>query len=256
MEATTCAAGRLRLLNIESVCRVTNVSIIVDGELIAKLESEVQLEKDQNPDEKMPVSAKDYLENGPFKITDAPGSEIVTLTRQFGDEQITVTFSTDDINALEDDVDSPYPSEDDPALADEQESQSSSSNPAEATGAAEAEEDDELSGPEGTSYPARISVKVKKPGQGHLDIGTIAQDGSIVVESVLYVPEGKKSDDVDLYSPEFGNLDEDLQILLERYLDERGVNTALALFVPDYIDWKEQREYVRWLGAVKGFVEA
>lgn len=42
--------------------------MIVDSELIAKLESEVQLEKDQNPDEKMPVSAKDYLENGPFKV--------------------------------------------------------------------------------------------------------------------------------------------------------------------------------------------
>lgn len=47
--------------------------------------------------------------------------------------------------------------------------------------------------------------------------------------------------------PPFGNLDEDLQVLLERYLDERGINTALALFVPDYIDYKEQREYVQWL---------
>ena len=46
------------------------------------------------------------------------------------------------------------------------------------------------------------------------------------------------------------------RMLLERYLDERGVNTALAIFVPDYIDMKEQKEYVRWLENVKGFVEA
>ena len=51
-----------------------------------------------------------------------------------------------------------------------------------------------------------------------------------------------------LYSgPPFGNLDEDLQVLLERYIEERGVNTALALWVPDFIDYKEQKEYVDWL---------
>ena len=33
-------------------------------------------------------------------------------------------------------------------------------------------------------------------------------------------------------------------------------NTALAIFVPDYIDMKEQKEYVRWLENVKSFVEA
>jgi len=44
-------------------------------------------------------------------------------------------------------------------------------------------------------------------------------------------------------------LDEDLQLLLERYLDERGINTALALFVPDYVDFKEQREYLSWLSS-------
>jgi complement component 1 Q subcomponent-binding protein, mitochondrial len=56
--------------------------------------------------------------------------------------------------------------------------------------------------------------------------------------------------------PPFGNLDEDLQVLLERYLDERGINTQLALFIPDYIDFKEQKEYMRWLENVKGFVAA
>ena len=56
--------------------------------------------------------------------------------------------------------------------------------------------------------------------------------------------------------PPFGNLDEDLQTLMERYLDERGINTSLAIFVPEYIDYKEQKEYLSWLASVKGFVEA
>ncbi len=42
--------------------------------------------------------------------------------------------------------------------------------------------------------------------------------------------------------PPFGSLDEDLQVLMERYLEERGITQALAVFVPDYIDMKEQRE--------------
>jgi complement component 1 Q subcomponent-binding protein len=54
--------------------------------------------------------------------------------------------------------------------------------------------------------------------------------------------------------PPFNNLDEDLQILLEKYLEERGINTRLALFIPDYIDHKEQKEYIKWLNNIKNFV--
>jgi len=61
----------------------------------------------------------------------------------------------------------------------------------------------------------------------------------------------------DVYpGPPFGSLDEDLQILMERYLEDRGINQALALFVPDYLDMKEQKEYLSWLNNIKGFVDA
>lgn len=56
--------------------------------------------------------------------------------------------------------------------------------------------------------------------------------------------------------PPFGNLDQEVQVLFERYLEERGINTALALFIPDYIDFKEQKEYMAWLENLKGFVSA
>lgn len=41
--------------------------------------------------------------------------------------------------------------------------------------------------------------------------------------------------------------------MLERYLEERGINTALALWVPEYIDFKEQREYLDWLSSKLDF---
>lgn len=58
-----------------------------DDELIAKLESELEMENEMKDQEGIPTSVKDYLENGPFEIIDTPGQEDVVLTRQFGDEK-------------------------------------------------------------------------------------------------------------------------------------------------------------------------
>jgi complement component 1 Q subcomponent-binding protein, mitochondrial len=116
------------------------------------------------------------------------------------------------------------------------------------------------------SFPARVNIVVEKPGKGALAIESIAQDGMIIIDNAYFYADAQHAhaktaekihERQDLYAgPPFGNLDEDLQVLLERYLEERGVNTALAIFVPDYIDMKEQKEYLRWLSNVKDFVEA
>ncbi|KAI9868341.1 MAG: hypothetical protein M1813_005784 [Trichoglossum hirsutum] len=203
-------------------------------------------------------------------VKDTPGHEEVELTRQFGDESIKVFFSIADLNTLDTDSDR-Y---DDSALYDEEpsaEDGQSSSAQSKGNKTAPADSSDEaidssLSGDQEPSFPARVDVIIEKAGHGAMQIGTVAQDGMIVIDNVYYYPSSDladaKSAEKDwqrrsIYTgPPFGNLDEDLQVLLERYLDERGVNTALALFIPDYIDHKEQREYVSWLSNVKKFLEA
>lgn len=40
---------------------------------------------------------------------------------------------------------------------------------------------------------------------------------------------------------QFDNLDEGVQSEFETYLEERGINSALALFIPDLAEWKEQK---------------
>ena len=123
-------------------------------------------------------------------------------------------------------------------------------------------EDDESAAPgeeEEPSFPARLNVMIEKAGKGTLQIETTAQDGEIAIDNVYYFKDAELADaktaELDwkrrnLYEgPPFANLDEDLQVLLERYLDERGVNTALAMWVPEYIDFKEQREYLNWLSS-------
>lgn len=116
--------------------------------------------------------------------------------------------------------------------------------------------------------PISLTIVVEKPGKsaGALNIDATAQDGNVVVENMFFYEDAKvaKVDSpdaaqrrADVYpGPPFGSLDEDLQVLMERFLEERGVTQALAVFVPDYVDVKEQREYLRWLNNVKAFVDA
>lgn len=110
---------------------------------------------------------------------------------------------------------------------------------------------------ESSGFPAQLNITITKPGKGAVQITATADDGMIEVEDVFYFQNAElaEADTAEkmharqhVYAgPPFGNLDSDLQAMLERYLDERGVNSQLATFVPDYIDYKEQREYVQWL---------
>ena len=109
------------------------------------------------------------------------------------------------------------------------------------------------------SFPARVNVTVEKPGNGCLHFETLAQDGMIMIENVFFYKNTKLADagtaELDwtrrnVYAgPPFANLDEELQVLLERYLEERGIDTAMALWVPEYVDFKEQKEYIGWLSS-------
>ncbi|KAI3402025.1 hypothetical protein diail_3999 [Diaporthe ilicicola] len=222
----------------------------LDGDLSAKLASEIQFEAEMKENEPQPVSIKDFLENSPFEIQDTPGVQNVVLTRTYNNEKITVTFSISDIANMENEM-----FDGDSALGDEE--------------GARSQENEDVDDAEGVNEPnvtCRLNIVVEKPGKGALNIEAIAQDASIIVENMYYYNDpaiahsssaeaDHKSRDV-YPGPPFGTLDEDLQLLMEGFLDERGINSTLAVFVPDYMDMKEQREYLAWLNNVKGFVDA
>jgi complement component 1 Q subcomponent-binding protein, mitochondrial len=111
---------------------------------------------------------------------------------------------------------------------------------------------------EGT-YASRITIVVERPGKGALAVEAVADAGEILIEDFFHFPTGQLADPKSaekewerrsLYSgPSFEILDEELKVLLEKYLSERGIDTTLALFVPDYIDYKEQKEYLNFLNS-------
>lgn len=99
-----------------------------------------------------------------------------------------------------------------------------------------------------------------------MTVDTVAQDGMITVENVMFYKDAnlasEQTAEADwqrrgLYiGPRFSELDESLQALFVRYLEERGINDALATFLPEYVEYKEQKEYTQWLENMKSFVSA
>ena len=120
----------------------------------------------------------------------------------------------------------------------------------------EAEEDAPATSP---SYPLNLTITINKPGDQSLVVQAVARDGTIATEHINYysktslvdpssAPEATEAGSV-YTGPPFENLDTDLQLMFENYLEERGVNAELANVLPYFVEWKEQREYVDWLSS-------
>ncbi|KAL4908098.1 hypothetical protein BDW74DRAFT_148579 [Aspergillus multicolor] len=237
-----------------------------DAELAAKLEDELKHEKSSGlEDLESSVQNIQYvLQNNSWEVKDIPGEQEVVLSKKFNNEEIRLTFTVADLQNLSehDDLD---------ALGDEldyqghqpvnQGSGNFAQHPEDSVAPAD-REDADLE----PSFPARVNITIEKDGKGALLIQTLAQDGLFQVEEVSYFnkPDLAHAATAEkdwarqsLYAgPPFENLDEDLQTYIERYLEERGINAELANMIPDYIQVKEQKEYVRWLENVRNFVSA
>ncbi|KAH2762612.1 hypothetical protein KXW10_009732 [Aspergillus fumigatus] len=246
-----------------------------DIELVAKLEDELKHEKASGlEDLETSVQNIQYvLQNNSWEVKDVPGEQEVVLSKKFSSEEIRLTFTVADLQNLSEQEDF-----DDSAFADEMDFQGHqpvnqgrgapgtvAQHPEDRIAPADREIDD-LDRDMEPSFPARVNITIEKPGNGSLLIQTVAQDGLFQIEEVSYFskPDLAHAQTAEqdwtrqsLYAgPPFENLDEDLQTFLERYLEERGINAELANMIPDYIQVKEQKEYVRWLENVKNFVAA
>ncbi|XP_057968945.1 uncharacterized protein At2g39795, mitochondrial [Malania oleifera] len=55
--------------------------------------------------------------------------------------------------------------------------------------------------------------------------------------------------------PKFKELDDELQDALYDFLETRGINDDLAVFLHEYMKNKDKTEFIRWLGNVKSYIE-
>lgn len=116
------------------------------------------------------------------------------------------------------------------------------------------------------AFPANVNVLIQRQGKdGALRVHLVTDGAAFTVHSVTHLPASstasakellRGSEPENVYTgPPFQQLDEELQSNIEQHLEERGINTELAVVIPDYIDVKEQREYLAWLGRMKEFVD-
>lgn len=52
----------------------------------------------------------------------------------------------------------------------------------------------------------------------------------------------------------FSDLDDELQTSLYDFLEMRGINDELAVFLHKCMQHKSKNEYIRWMGSVESFV--
>lgn len=113
-------------------------------------------------------------------------------------------------------------------------------------------------------YPVTVTVLIQRPNKGALKFYLSATEGDFIIGQVIQLPQNIKGDYKELIrnthdhlyaGPPFAQLDEEVQGILESFLTARGISEYLAQVVPDYIDVKEQKEYLGWLGRVKEFLE-
>ncbi|KAF8524279.1 regulatory protein suaprga1 [Hysterangium stoloniferum] len=220
-----------------------------DSSLSHKLQEEIKYEQDA-AEESTPEFLKAFQKETPWTIETSGGSDEVALARTFGKENIRVLFSIADIDAGSEDQ---FFNQGDESAAENEES------------AEESEDSEDETGP---SYPIRTSITVSKPkdAPGSLSIDAVCQDGVFVIENIAYYSDSSLATELSaeadwkrrgLYmGPQFDHLDVSVQEEFDTFLRDRGITEGLALFIPEYAEYKEQKEYIRWLESVKTFIDA
>ncbi|TFK81416.1 mitochondrial glyco protein [Polyporus arcularius HHB13444] len=211
-----------------------------DAALSQRLAEELKYEKEATPAEE-PEFLTTFKKNSPWTIQDTPGMDEVALVRKFGNEEIRLIFSIADIQ-----------NEQEPEFEEGEE------------GVEDGAEDAEASLP---PYPLRCSFSFTKPSTpGALTIDAMCQDGTFVIDNISYYSDAKVGTDLTVEAdwkrrgyylgPQFDTLDISLQDEFDKFLAERGIDSTLAFWVPQYAEYKEQKEYVSWLKNVRDFVDA
>ncbi|KDE03009.1 hypothetical protein MVLG_06477 [Microbotryum lychnidis-dioicae p1A1 Lamole] len=224
--------------------------------LTAKLAEEINYEQEQAADtiNNEPDFLKEFKNQGVWEIIDEPGADEVILTRTFGQETIRLIFSISDIDA-----EAPQPPELEPQ---EQDYIDTGASPDAGSGGLG---DEATESPLDEDISIQAAITITKPGGGALSIDTVAQDGIFTINNVTFYKDahiamsmGSEADWTrqGLYmGPAFENLDEGVQNEFEAFLEERGIDSNLAIFIAELAEHKEQKEYVSWLHNVKEFLE-
>ncbi|KAJ2358262.1 Mitochondrial acidic protein mam33 [Coemansia sp. RSA 2618] len=237
-------ACAIRALSTSMPMRANSSS---DSDILHTLSEEVAYESKQAAEEGEPEFIQAFMDKTGFKIKTKTGEQKVLMTKQFGNEAITIEFDVSEILNSED------------PLANV--SAYRENDAGEAVKEAEVDADET---PE--DFPIYFTATIAKPGAPVLFLELESEEGEVGVNHMRFLPsqEVANASTAELdwerqksyCGPVFGQLSDDLKENIDAFLAERNIDTALTLFLQDYIEFKEQSEYLNWLKKFKSFVEA
>lgn len=218
-----------------------------DAELAGKLAQELSYEQENSnlfigdSPTSEPGFVSEFKQAGVWKIRDTPGQDEVSLEREFGNEHIQLLFSVGDL-----DTTGPLPEDNEDGT------------PGDIDGPPEQ--------PEQPQFPIRISVSITKPTGGAIMMDAFVQDGELSIDNIAYYKDKEMATRIDAdadfqrrgfyLGPQFDTLDDAVQNQWHQFWAERGIDANMALFIPNYAEYKEQREYCSWLANMRDFVSA
>lgn len=169
------------------------------------------------------------------------GNALVTLSREYEGESVTVVFHTQDENREE--------SMDD-FLA--------GFNDANTTDVASYEEEPDVDEEEeDDSYGIDFKVSIVK-GDQEMVFDCCAAMHVIVkrvaVHNVNTLLESSTDVSALYRGPDFDRLDDSFQLAFSHFLEARGIDEDMSFFILSYSQQKEQQDYVDWLQKISGFV--
>ncbi|KAF9688898.1 hypothetical protein SADUNF_Sadunf01G0035700 [Salix dunnii] len=100
-----------------------------------------------------------------------------------------------------------------------------------------------------------LIINISKGDGDVLEILCSAWPDSIEITK-LFIRRRNKTSLKAYDGPEFKELDDELQDTLYDFLEIRGINDEMAIFLHEYIRNKGKTEFIRWMSNVKSFIES
>ncbi|KAJ2127768.1 Mitochondrial acidic protein mam33 [Coemansia sp. RSA 921] len=236
--------GTIRTLTTTMPMRVNGSS---DSDLLHTLRDEADYEAKQAAEEGEPEFIQAFMNKTGFKIKTKTGEQKVTMTKQFGSETITISFDVGEILNAEN------------PIADFETYRENDSGDVQKEAEINADDTPE-------DFAIGFTATISKNTTHMLFLELESNEGEVGVNHMRFLSNKDVSDISGMNlewvrqkaycGPLFGQLSDDLKENIDAFLAERNIDTGLTLFMQDYIEHKEQSEYLNWLRKFKSFVEA
>ncbi|KAJ1790928.1 Mitochondrial acidic protein mam33 [Coemansia sp. RSA 2167] len=236
--------GTIRTLTTTMPVRVNGSS---DSDLLHTLRDEADYEAKQAAEEGEPEFIQAFMNKTGFKIKTKTGEQKVTMTKQFGSETITISFDVGEILNAEN------------PIADFETYRENDSGDVQKEAEINADDTPE-------DFAIGFTATISKNSTDMLFLELESNEGEVGVNHMRFLSNKDVSDISGMNlewvrqkaycGPLFGQLSDDLKENIDAFLAERNIDTGLTLFMQDYIEHKEQSEYLNWLRKFKSFVEA